>query len=49
MGCCGSGGGSPRRYELTTADGQRRVFLTETEARVAMATSGQDGRIRVLR
>lgn len=47
MGCCGSASRG-RKYELTMGDGTKRVFLTETESRVALASSGQDGTIRVI-
>lgn len=54
MGCdCGSGAGPSQKYELTVhkPDGSTeapRVFLTETEARVALATSGGNGVIRTV-
>lgn len=49
MGCNCSGSGPSTKYELETPDGRKRVFLTETEARVAMATSGGTGIIRAIR
>lgn len=50
MGCNCSGPGAPStKYELELPDGTKRVFLTETEARVAMATSGGTGIIRAVR
>lgn len=49
MSCCGGGANEPRaKYELTTGDGQVRVFLTNTEAEVARTASG-GGTIRVIR
>lgn len=50
MGCSCSGPGAPStKYELELPDGTKRVFLTETESRVALATSGGQGIIRVIR
>ena len=42
MGCSSCGGGTrpSTKWELTTGDGQVRVFLTEVEARVAATASG---------
>lgn len=49
-GCnCGSGAGPSQKYELELPDGTKKVFLTETESRVALATSGGQGIIRVIR
>lgn len=48
MACCGSAAGPRAKYELTTSDGARRVFLTQTEAEVARTASG-GGTIRVIR
>lgn len=39
MGCCGSSSGT-KRYRLTAPDGTVHVYLTETEARIAIATYG---------
>lgn len=48
MACCGSAAGPRAKYELTAADGTKRVFLTQTEAEVARTASG-GGTIRVIR
>ncbi|MGW5147546.1 DUF7196 family protein [Rhodococcus koreensis] len=43
MGCnCGRSAKANRitGYEVVTPDGQRRVFLTQTEAKIAMAAAG---------
>lgn len=49
MSCCGGSASGPRaKYELTTSDGKKRVFLTNTEAEVARSASG-GGTIRVIR
>lgn len=42
MACraCGGAAGPSTKWELTTPDGQVRVFLTEVEARVAATASG---------
>ena len=49
MSCCGGSSSGPRaKYELTTPDGQVRVYLTATEAEVARSASG-GGTIRVIR
>lgn len=41
MGCGSCGGYSvPVRYVLETPDGDRRVFLSEIEARIAATTEG---------
>lgn len=48
MACCGSAAGPRQKYELTTADGTKRVFLTQTEAEVARTAAG-GGTIRVVR
>lgn len=51
MGCgsCGGSSGPVQKYELTTEDGQKRVFLTETEARIALAQTGGSGTITTVR
>lgn len=50
IGCNCSGPGAPStKYELELPDGTKRVFLTEAESRVALATSGGQGIIRVVR
>lgn len=52
MGGCGSCGGSSgpaQKYELTTEDGTKRTFLSETEARIALAQSGGSGTITIVR
>lgn len=48
MGCCGSPSQPRAKYELTTADGTKRVYLTITEAEVARTAAG-GGTIRVIR
>lgn len=49
MSCCGGSSSGPRaKYELTTSDGQKRVYLTNTEAEVARSAAG-GGTIRVIR
>lgn len=39
-GMCGGGGPNPPRWEVTLPDGTRRVFLTQTEARIAATQAG---------
>lgn len=50
MGCgCGrSAAGQVTGYRLTTQDGGQRVFLTQTEARIALQQAG-GGTIETLR
>lgn len=43
MGCnCGGSkrSGNIIRYDVVTPDGQKRSFLTQTEAKIAIAASG---------
>lgn len=47
MGCCGSSNGT-KRYRLTAPDGTVHIYLTETEARIGLATYG-GGTIDVIR
>lgn len=47
MGCACGGTARLSKWELTTPTGEVRVYLTETEARVARTTSG-GGTIRRL-
>lgn len=37
---CNCGGGVPSKWELTTPDGEKRIYLTETESRVALTMAG---------
>lgn len=39
-GACGRPGEPSTTYELTTEDGEKRVYLTEVEARVARSAAG---------
>lgn len=39
MACCGSSGGT-LKYRVTDPQGNVRVYLTEPEARIALATYG---------
>lgn len=49
MSCCGGAAEGPRaKYELTTPDGKKRVYLTQTESEVARSAAG-GGTIRVIR
>lgn len=48
MACCGSAAGPRAKYELTTSDGKKRVYLSATEAEVARTAAG-GGTIRVIR
>lgn len=47
MACCGSSG-STKRYRLTAPNGTVHVYLTEVEARIALATHG-GGTIEVVK
>lgn len=46
-GMCGGAAPTPK-YEVTFTDGSTRVYLTETEARIA-ATAAGGGHVRVIR
>lgn len=50
MGCACGGGRKPKitKYELTTPDGEKRVYLTDVEARMNRSRAG-GGTIRVVR
>lgn len=47
MACCGSSRGTTR-YQVTDPQGTVRVYLTEPEARIALATHG-GGSVMVLK
>lgn len=54
MSCCGSRNGPVTKYQVQTASGEvlkdgsgrPRTFLTQTEARVALAEAGGSGTIK---
>ncbi|QKY79955.1 hypothetical protein PQD13_gp43 [Gordonia phage Clawz] len=48
-GSCGGSAGPVQKYELVTENGDKRTFLTETEARIALAQTGGSGTINTVR